>query len=38
MATKKFECIACGYIHEGDAPPNFCPVCAVDSEQFEVVE
>ena len=32
---KKFICIVCGYIHEGDAPPSVCPVCKVGSEKFE---
>ena len=27
MATKKFKCNVCGYIHEGDAAPEKCPVC-----------
>ena len=26
MATKKFKCTVCGYIHEGDAAPEKCPV------------
>ena len=24
---KKFVCTVCGYVHEGDAAPEFCPVC-----------
>ena len=24
---KKFVCTVCGYIHEGDTPPERCPVC-----------
>lgn len=35
---KKFECMACGYVHEGDAPPEFCPVCGVGADEFEEVE
>jgi rubredoxin/uncharacterized membrane protein len=36
---KKWECTVCGYIHEGDAPPDECPVCGVGPEYFkEVVE
>ncbi len=34
MATKKFKCEVCGYIHEGDAAPDKCPVCGVGSENF----
>ena len=37
--VKKWECTVCGYIHEGEAPPNECPVCGVGPEFFkEVVE
>lgn len=36
---KKWECTVCGYIHEGDEPPDECPVCAADKSMFvEVVE
>lgn len=36
---KKWECTVCGYIHEGDAPPETCPVCGAGAEYFkEVVE
>ncbi|MBW6411724.1 NADH peroxidase [Clostridium weizhouense] len=31
---KKFVCTVCGYIHEGDAPPEICPVCKVGSDKF----
>ncbi|MDD7214495.1 MAG: NADH peroxidase, partial [Clostridia bacterium] len=24
---KKFVCPICGYVHEGDSAPDFCPVC-----------
>ena len=24
---KKFVCTVCGYVHEGDAAPEKCPVC-----------
>ena len=26
---KKFVCPVCGYVHEGDCPPEKCPVCGV---------
>ena len=36
---KKWECTVCGYIHEGDEPPDECPVCSADKTQFvEVME
>lgn len=35
---KKWKCIICGYIMEGDSPPNPCPVCGASSDDFELVE
>lgn len=37
MATKKFKCKVCGYIHEGDAAPDKCPVCQAPSSEFEEI-
>lgn len=34
MATKKFRCNVCGYIHEGAAAPESCPVCAAPASEF----
>ncbi|MCL2445617.1 MAG: NADH peroxidase [Oscillospiraceae bacterium] len=31
---KKFICTVCGYVHEGDAPPEFCPLCGVPADKF----
>ena len=31
---KKWECTICGYIHEGENPPDECPVCGADSNAF----
>ena len=31
---KKFVCPVCGYVHEGDTPPEKCPVCGVPGEKF----
>ncbi|MFR5556518.1 MAG: NADH peroxidase [Coprococcus sp.] len=31
---KKFVCTVCGYVHEGDAAPEKCPVCGVGAEKF----
>ena len=31
---KKFVCSVCGYVHEGDAAPEKCPVCGVPAEKF----
>ena len=35
---KKFVCIVCGYIHEGETAPEKCPVCGVGVEKFKVQE
>ena len=32
--VKKFVCSVCGYVHEGDCPPEFCPTCKVGPEKF----
>jgi flavin reductase (DIM6/NTAB) family NADH-FMN oxidoreductase RutF/rubredoxin len=32
---KKWRCKVCGYIHEGETPPDVCPVCGVGPEEFE---
>lgn len=31
---KKFVCTVCGYVHEGDTPPEFCPVCKAPASKF----
>jgi len=32
---KKFICTVCGYVHEGDAPPDKCPQCGAPKEKFK---
>jgi uncharacterized membrane protein len=32
--VKKWQCTVCGYIHEGDEPPEVCPVCGADRSKF----
>ena len=31
---KKWICPVCGYVHEGDTPPEFCPQCKVPGSKF----
>ena len=31
---KKFVCAICGYVHEGDNPPEFCPQCKAPASKF----
>ena len=33
----KFVCSVCGYVHEGDAAPEKCPVCKVPASKFKVM-
>lgn len=35
---KKWRCKVCGYVHEGDQPPETCPLCGVGADMFELVE
>jgi uncharacterized membrane protein/RNA polymerase subunit RPABC4/transcription elongation factor Spt4 len=36
---KKWRCTVCGYIHEGEEPPEICPVCGADRSKFvEIVD
>lgn len=30
----KFVCSVCGYVHEGDTAPEFCPICKAPAEKF----
>lgn len=35
---KVWRCLICNYIHEGDNPPDVCPICGATSDQFVLVE
>ena len=35
---KKFVCPVCGYVYEGENPPERCPQCKVPGEKFTVME
>ena len=30
----KFVCTVCGYVYEGDAAPEKCPICGVGADKF----
>ena len=32
--AKKWVCTVCGYIHEGENPPDTCPLCHVPASKF----
>ena len=31
---KKFRCLVCGYVYEGENPPEACPVCRAKADKF----
>ena len=33
----KWVCKVCGYVHEGDTPPEKCPICNASADKFEQV-
>lgn len=35
---KKWVCTVCGYIYEGENPPEACPVCKVGADKFKLQE
>ncbi len=37
VQMKKWRCTVCGYIHDGDEPPEKCPVCGADKSLFEEI-
>ena len=37
MATKKFKCKVCGYVHEGNEAPEKCPMCGATRSEFEEI-
>lgn len=35
---KRYQCTICGYIHEGELPPDFkCPVCGQGADKFKEI-
>ena len=34
----KYVCTVCGYVYEGDAAPEVCPVCKAPSDKFKLQE
>lgn len=31
---KTWVCLVCGYVHDGENPPETCPVCGADKSEF----
>ncbi|MCF0236461.1 MAG: NADH peroxidase, partial [Bacteroidaceae bacterium] len=36
--NKKFICTVCGYVHEGEHAPEFCPQCKQPAEKFKELD
>jgi isopentenyl diphosphate isomerase/L-lactate dehydrogenase-like FMN-dependent dehydrogenase len=35
---KRWVCVICNYVHEGDEPPDRCPVCNATKDKFRLLE
>lgn len=35
---KKWKCVICGYVHEGEEPPESCPICKAPASKFVLLE
>ena len=35
---KKYICTVCGYVHEGEEAPEFCPQCKAPQNKFKLME
>lgn len=36
--VKMWRCVICGYLHEGDDPPDLCLKCGAPKEKFELLD
>ncbi len=36
--AKEWECMECGFVHEGVRPPKRCPECGAAGDEFELYE
>lgn len=37
-SDRRWRCTVCGYIHEGDAPPDKCPMCGAAANMFVEID
>jgi rubrerythrin len=37
-SKRRWQCIECGYIHEGEEPPDVCPECFAPKSAFFEIE
>ncbi|MBW2278755.1 MAG: alpha-hydroxy-acid oxidizing protein [Deltaproteobacteria bacterium] len=35
---KRWVCVICNYVHEGDEPPDRCPVCNAPRDKFRLID
>ncbi len=35
---KMWRCEVCGYLHEGEEPPDFCPKCGAPKDKFVLLD
>ncbi len=35
---KMWRCEVCGYLHDGDEPPDLCPKCGAPKDKFELLD
>ncbi len=36
--NKMWRCEVCGYLHEGEEPPDICPKCGAPKDKFELLD
>jgi len=36
--ARSWRCGVCGYVHAGDNPPEFCPICGAEAAEFDPYE
>jgi len=35
---KAWRCNVCGYVHQGETPPDYCPICGAAASEFELCQ
>ena len=35
---KQWRCEHCGYVWTGDSPPNYCPNCGHEQDEYEEIK
>ena len=37
-SSRRWRCSVCGYVHQGETPPEKCPLCGADRSLFEEID